>query len=150
MSVEVRRAGSEEDLEGALAVRREVFVDEQGVSVEEEIDGRDAEAAHVVAVDEGGRVVGTCRVLPAGEGAMRIGRMAVVRGLRGSGAGAALLAEAERVVTDLGAAEAVLDAQLTAQGFYERAGYHAEGGVFLDAGIEHVRMRRRLADRPAP
>ena len=99
MSVEVRRAGSEEDLEGALAVRREVFVDEQGVSVEEEIDGRDAEAAHVVAVDERGRVVGTCRVLPAGEGAMRIGRMAVVRGLRGSGAaGQRVDAGAERGV----------------------------------------------------
>lgn len=133
------------DLADVLRIRTVVFVKEQGVTPEEEIDGRDPSAVHLLATAEDGAPAGTCRLLGAGEPVARIGRMAVLAPARGSGIGARLLAAAEEHLRAAGTAEVVLDAQLTARAFYERAGYRAEGGTFLDAGIEHVRMRKRLA-----
>jgi predicted GNAT family N-acyltransferase len=140
---EVRRVRGEEELRAALALRTEVFVGEQGVPVEEEIDGRDEEALHLVALEDG-RVVGTCRLL-ALDGAMKLGRMAVVRERRGRGVASALIEGAEREARAAGARAMVLDAQIGAQRLYERAGYVARGERFLDAGIEHVRMEKVLA-----
>lgn len=141
---EVRRIRDEEELRAALALRTEVFVGEQGVTVEEEIDGRDAEALHLVAVEDGA-VVGTCRLLAYEDGAMKLGRMAVARAARGRGIASAIIAEAEAEARAAGAPRMVLDAQIAAQSLYARAGYVARGERFLDAGIEHVRMEKALA-----
>jgi predicted GNAT family N-acyltransferase len=141
--IEVRSARDESEVGAALALRHEVFCVEQGVSLEEELDGRDRDAAHVVVVDEDGAVVGTCRLLVEGS-EVKLGRMAVARSRRGRGLAQALLAEAEVRARALGAARIVLGAQLTAQGLYERAGYAPYGDVFLDAGIEHVMMAKAL------
>jgi ElaA protein len=133
VSIEVRRA---------RALRRAVFVGEQGVALEEELDGRDGEALHLVAVDGGGSVVGTCRLLAEGP-VVKLGRMAVAREARGQGIGARLLelADAETPAAE----RIVLAAQLPAIPLYERAGYVRRGDVFLDAGIEHVRMEKPRA-----
>lgn len=143
MSVRVRCASGSEEVERALDLRREVFVGEQGVAPEEEIDGRDGEALHLVAVDSGGLVVGTCRLLADGP-VVKLGRMAVAREARGRGIGARLLQLAEAEVPPT-AERIVLAAQIPAIPLYERAGYARHGEVFLDAGIEHVRMEKTLA-----
>jgi predicted GNAT family N-acyltransferase len=125
-----------------LALRHAVFCDEQGVPEELEHDAEDASAIHLV-IEDGGAVVGTCRLLRRGD-VIRLGRMAVVRDRRGEGLGALLLARAHEVAGEEGAAAVELHAQVSVRGFYERAGYAAEGGEFPEAGIAHVAMRRAL------
>ncbi|MGH6623900.1 MAG: GNAT family N-acetyltransferase [Burkholderiaceae bacterium] len=124
----------------AEPIRFEVFVEEQKVPRELELDDWDVQCVHAVAFDEEGSAVGTGRLLPDGH----IGRMAVLERARGSGTGSELLtclmAEAKR----RGLAEAVLSAQTHAVPFYERHGYSPSGAEYLDAGIPHIDMRRPL------
>jgi len=138
----VRPPRDEAELRAALALRHDVFCVEQGVSEADEIDGRDGEALHVVAVRDG-RVVGTCRVL-VDDGIGKLGRMAVARGARRGGVGAQLLDAAEAGARAEGAGRVILAAQVDAERFYSRRGYHTVGGHFVDAGIEHVRMEKAL------
>ena len=125
------------------ALRARVFVEEQGVPVEVERDAHDATAVHVLARDRDGRVVATGRLLVR-DGRGVVGRMAVEASCRGRGHGAAVLAELHRQAAALGLTEVELHAQLTARGFYERAGYTPVGGVYEEAGMAHVTMRRPL------
>lgn len=137
-------ARDEAEFQAGLALRREVFVAEQGVSPEAEFDGHDATATHLVARLDGA-VVGALRWRAVAPGTAKIERVAVRRDLRGSGVGRALT---EAVLADLRAAgltEAVLNAQVPVRDFYERLGFVAEGPVFHEEGIAHVKMRRRLA-----
>jgi predicted GNAT family N-acyltransferase len=139
---EVRPARDRSEVDAALALRYDVFCVEQGVSLEEERDGRDDEALHLVVLDDG-EVVGTCRLLAEGS-EVKLGRMAVASSHRGRRLAAALLVEADARARELGARRIVLAAQLSAQAVYERAGYAPYGDVFLDAGIEHVMMGKAL------
>ena len=139
---EVRAARDQSEVDAALALRYEVFCVEQGVSLEDELDGRDGVALHLVVVD-GVELVGTCRLLADGS-ELKLGRMAVAGSHRGRGLAAALLVEADACARRLGARRIVLAAQLTAQAVYERAGYAPYGEVFLDADIEHVMMGKAL------
>jgi predicted GNAT family N-acyltransferase len=141
--IEVRPTRDEAEVAAALALREEVFCGEQGVSLAEERDGRDAEALHLVVVDDG-VVVGTCRLLIEGT-TVKLGRMAVSRTRRGLGLARALITEAEARARALGAERMELAAQLNAQALYDRAGYDSYGDVFLDAGIEHVMMAKALS-----
>ena len=111
--IEVRPARDPSEVDAALALRYEVFCVEQGVSLEEERDGRDGEALHLVVVDDG-EVVGTCRLLAEGS-EVKLGRMAVASSHRGRRLAAALLVEADARARELGARRIVLAAQLTAQ-----------------------------------
>jgi predicted GNAT family N-acyltransferase len=144
---EVRPARDAGEVAAAMALRRAVFCDEQGVSLADELDGRDAEALHLVVVQDGA-VVATCRLLADGA-KVKLARMAVARSTRGRGLAGALLAEAERRAPALGAQRIALDAQLGARAIYERGGYRACGDVFLDAGIEHIAMVKDLRAAPA-
>jgi predicted GNAT family N-acyltransferase len=125
------------------ALRTRVFVEEQGVPPEIEQDDADTTAVHVISRDEAGAVVATGRLLLRGSAAV-IGRMAADRAARGRGYGAAVLAELHRQAVVRGATEVELHAQVSARGFYERAGYAAVGEVYEEAGIAHVTMRRGL------
>jgi predicted GNAT family N-acyltransferase len=140
--VRARRATAA-DWPEVAALRTRVFVEEQGVPAEIEQDAHDATAVHALAEDDEGRVVATGRLLVR-DGRAVIGRMAVDAAARGRGYGAAVLAELHRQAVALGLTEVELHAQLPARGFYERAGYTAVGGVYEEAGIAHVTMRRRL------
>jgi predicted GNAT family N-acyltransferase len=125
------------------ALRTRVFVEEQGVPPEIEQDDADTTAVHVLSRDDSGAVVATGRLLLRGSAAV-IGRMAADRAARGRGYGAAVLAELHRQAVVRGATEVELHAQVSARGFYERAGYAAVGEVYEEAGIAHVTMRRGL------
>jgi predicted GNAT family N-acyltransferase len=127
-----------------VALRTRVFVEEQGVPPELEQDAADATAVHVLSRDTTGRVVATGRLLLRDGGTASIGRMAADPSVRGRGHGAAVLAELHRQAVLRGVAEVELHAQVTARGFYERAGYEARGDEYEEAGIAHVTMVRRL------
>jgi predicted GNAT family N-acyltransferase len=141
--VEVREARTKAELAAALALRERVFCVEQGVSSQADQDGRDPEATHIVAVDDG-EVIGTCRLLFRGQLA-RLGRLAVTPERRGDGVAAEILREADRVATEAGATTIALHAQTYAQALYEHAGYERHGPAFVEEGIEHVAMEKRLA-----
>ena len=135
-------AGPEDRAEIA-ALRTRVFVGEQGVPPEVEQDAADEWAVHVLSRDDAGRVVATGRLLVRGAGAS-IGRMAADAAVRGQGHGAAVLAELHRQAVLRGVTEVELHAQVSARGFYERAGYTAVGEDYEEAGIRHITMRRSL------
>jgi ElaA protein len=127
------------DLATCLAIRRRVFIEEQGVSEAEEVDGLDPVALHLLAM-QGATPVGTARILL--EGAVgKIGRVCVLEEARGTGLGAALIRAAVAELRAMpGVAKAKLGAQVHALGFYQRLGFEAVGPVYLDAGIPHRDM----------
>ena len=154
MTLQVRLARPE-DMAAAYALRHEVFVVGQDVPAELERDELDATAQHVVALQDD-EVVGTGRLvdgridsdlrLEAGTPGTvaTVGRMAVSAEARGLGVGRALLDALVDRARSLGLPAVELHAQVHARQFYERAGFVPFGGVYLEAGIEHVGMRREL------
>lgn len=122
----------------ASPVREAVFVTEQGVPPAMEYDQWDAVSQHAVALGPDGEAVGTGRLLPDGH----IGRMAVLKTWRGRRVGTMLLLHLMEAARKAGLPTLVLNAQRSAEGFYHRFGFLAEGDTFMDAGIPHVRMRR--------
>jgi ElaA protein len=127
------------DLQAILKLRAEVFVVEQE-SPYLDVDGRDLDPGtyhYWLTGDDGVRAY--LRVLTEEDGEMRIGRVCTAKQARGTGLAYQLMAAA---VEDLSGARSVLDAQVDAQGFYERFGYVAEGDEYVDAGVRHIRMRR--------
>jgi predicted GNAT family N-acyltransferase len=149
----VRVAADPADREACFAVRKEVFVGEQGVPEDIEYDAYDPGAVHVLAVREDGVPLGTGRLL-LGEAAVAqtgadssvgsLGRLAVAAHARGLGVGAALVRAVEDAARARGLAAVDLHAQTHALGFYERLGYQAYGPEYLEAGIPHQAMRRPL------
>jgi len=142
MTVEVRRARDEEERGAALRLVDTVFGGEQGIWPS--ADGREPDVLRLVAVDDDGTVVGTCRLL-LDDGIARLGSLVVARERRGEGLGRALLGEAEREARVAGAACVRLNAQLPARGLYDHAGYRPVGDVFVAEGIDHVAMEKELA-----
>jgi predicted GNAT family N-acyltransferase len=129
-------------VEAALELRRRVFCGEQGVSPEADQDGRDPEAAHVVAL-AGGRVLGTCRLVFRGRTA-RLGRLAVEPAERRRGVAAASLREATEAARGADAERIELHAQTYTLELYEREGYAGHGSEFVEEGIPHLAMRKSL------
>ena len=146
-------------------IRMKVFVEEQNVPVEEELDAYDATATHfaVIRADdiswgiapneaEGGakkalsepRAIGTARMIDKGAGIGKIGRVAILKESRGKGLGFLLMRSIEAEAKQLGFKTLILEAQLYAVPFYEKLGYVAEGEIFLDANIEHRLMKKEL------
>lgn len=139
MSAEIRET---RDIATCLNIRRVVFTEEQGVSVADDVDGRDDEALHLLAV-KNGVPVGTARMLLSGTTG-KIGRVAVLKSERGTGLGKALIEAACDLLKKRGLATAKLGAQTHAIGFYEALGFVARGPEFDDAGIPHREMVRDL------
>lgn len=107
--MEIRRPRDEQELAAALALREEVFCGEQGVRLDGDQDGRDAEALQLVAVD--GEVLGTCRLLVEPGGTAKFARLCVRQRARGRGLAAALLAAAEEEARAAGAVRIGMHAQ---------------------------------------
>ena len=134
---------STRDIDACQSLRRTVFIDEQGVSLAEEQDGRDDDALHLLACIDG-QPVGTARILIDGS-VGKIGRVCVLPAHRGKGIGAALTNAAVDLMrgrADI--KQARLGAQLHALAFYERLGFTAEGPEFDDGGIRHREMVQTL------
>jgi predicted GNAT family N-acyltransferase len=139
---EIRRVRDDGEMQAALQLRHDVFCVEQGVPEREELDGRDHEGIHLVAVVDD-ELVATCRVLLVGTTA-QFSRLAVRRSARRRGIATALLRLADEETRALGGHRLVLHAQTYAQTLYERAGYRTRGRVFTEAGIKHVAMEKQL------
>lgn len=135
------RSGTWDELHvSCTLVRDEVFVTEQGVPIDLEHDGRDADCLHVVATSADGTPIGAGRLLPDGH----IGRLAVRRPWRGHGVGGAMLALLIEEARERGSALVILNAQTTALDFYLGFGFEAIGNVFVEAGLEHQAMQLPL------
>jgi predicted GNAT family N-acyltransferase len=142
LSYQVRRVQDTHEMEAALALRHEVFCREQGVPEYEELDGRDHDGVHLVAIaDE--ELVGTCRLLVVGS-TVQFSRLAVRADARRQGIATALLSLGDAEARAAGGRRLVLHAQTYARQLYERAGYRTRGRPFIEAGIEHVAMEKVL------
>ncbi|HMY99034.1 MAG TPA: YbgC/FadM family acyl-CoA thioesterase [Burkholderiaceae bacterium] len=141
--VEVQVGGWAELGEAAGAIRTEVFVREQQIPADLEWDSADATCLHALAINRLGLPLATGRLLPADEhGAAKLGRMAVIATMRGGQVGRQVLEALIDAARARGDREVVLHAQRSAIGFYLRAGFHARGEAFEEAGIPHQEMVR--------
>ncbi len=138
--ITVREADWTTEEQALIAVREEVFVVEQNVPVEIEIDGEDPSCRHVAALD-GERFIGTARLMPDG----RIGRVAVLKEYRRKGVGSQLINALLEMARSSGCTESYLHGQMDSIAFYEQLGFVAEGGIFYEADIPHRTMRKPLA-----
>jgi YbgC/YbaW family acyl-CoA thioester hydrolase len=128
----------------AQAIRQAVFVEEQKIPAEMEWDSADESCVHAVAYNRLGLALATGRLLEHVPGVAKIGRMAVISALRGSRVGREVLEALMQAGRERGDREVLLHAQLSAEGFYTRAGFQRRGPVFDEAGIAHVEMVRAL------
>ncbi len=138
-AVDIVEIADAEDMERAFAIRRAVFCDEQGVSREEEFDGRDGDCRHYLA-SAVGDTVGAARLRDAGGGEVKIERVAVLMPHRGNGFGTALMRRTIADAESSGADTIAIHAQCHAEAFYADLGFVTVGTAFQEAGIPHVRM----------
>ncbi|MFB6183111.1 MAG: GNAT family N-acetyltransferase [Haloarculaceae archaeon] len=144
MTADVHRVETPGEREDALDVRRAVFIEEQGVSEEIEIDDREQESIHFVAYADG-EPVGAARLRELDDATGKAERVAVLRSHRGEGFGRRLMTTLEATASDRGLTEMVLHAQTRVEEFYAALGYETTSGEFQEAGIPHVEMRKSLA-----
>jgi len=139
----VRVVTTAEQREDAFAVRHEVFVDEQGVPEELELDEHEDEATHFVAYDDG-EAMGAARLRELDGKTGKVERVAVLADRRGEGWGRRLMDCLETTARESGLETLKLHSQTHAADFYEHLGYRQRGEEFEEAGIPHVEMAKRL------
>ena len=122
------------------ALRHEVFVDEQLVPIDMEIDDMDFQAAHFKACLKDGEVIATARLLPN----QYVGRMCVKKAFRSQGVGGDMLQFIIQHARDEKVPALYLNAQLSAQAFYQKFGFREDSDIFMEAGIPHIRMTLAL------
>lgn len=143
MTLEILTLTYPEKIELCFAIRRQVFIKEQDVREDEEIDGLDPECIHFLALSNQ-KPVATARLRPHTKSVAKAERVAVIAPYRGQGFGAAIMRELEKIAEQKNFEEILLGSQLSAIPFYESLGYQVEGEVFLDARIPHKLMRKKL------
>ena len=131
------------ELQEAFEVRREVFVREQGISESLVFDEHDREALHMVGKD-GERVIGSARVQFLADNQAKLERMAVLKRYRRKGIGKEMLLFLDAVWKDKQVQQVIIHAQLEVVPFYKLCGFDESGSPFREAGIEHIKMRKRL------
>ncbi|MNB83409.1 putative N-acetyltransferase YjcF [compost metagenome] len=147
MAAEIVRVTTEEQLQLGLNIRKEVFVKEQKVPFEEEIDQYDCIGpdAHHLLVMDGETAAATGRLTYYREGTAKMQRIAVLKEYRDKGYGRVLLLALEELARELGLETSILDGQCQAEKFYTKLGYRViSEQPFYDAGILHVRMQKDL------
>ena len=142
-NVVVKLVETEAELEAAIGVRFRVFVSEQNVPPEEELDEEDATATHVIALHQD-QTVGTGRLLVRDGDTAIIGRMAVDQSWRRNGIGGLILEFLEEEARAQGMRESVLHAQEYVKSFYAAHGYREHGDTFMEVNIPHIEMRKDL------
>ncbi|MDQ0253913.1 putative GNAT family N-acyltransferase [Evansella vedderi] len=140
--MEVRNATTEEELKDAYNVRRKVFIEEQQVPEEIEVDEHEAESIHFVAYDNGEAVgAGRLRVF---EDYGKAERVCVLASHRKKGVGELIMSKMEERAQAEGKPVLKLNAQTHAEPFYKKIGYVTSSDLFYDAGIPHVAMKKEL------
>ena len=134
---------NDRELEEAFEVRREVFVEEQGISEDLVFDGHDGEALHMV-VKDGQRVIGTARVLLLADNQAKLERMAVLKPFRHKGIGRGIVSFLNEELRRRQLEQVVLHTQYTVVAFYKSCGFEESGLPFWEAGIKHIRMQKRI------
>ncbi|MCL7747171.1 GNAT family N-acetyltransferase [Halalkalibacter alkaliphilus] len=142
--MEVVKVTTKDQLEDAYNIRTKVFVDEQNVPIEEEIDQHEEEAIHFVVYSDADKPIGAGR-LRFVDGYGKVERICITKDARGTGAGRELMEKIEETAQLNGIGKAKLNAQIQAQEFYSKLGYETISGEFLDAGIPHVTMTKSLS-----
>ena len=142
--VDAQVVADEDERADALAVRHEVFVEEQGVDEDLEYDEHDADAVHFVAYD-GDAAVGAARLREYEAETGKVERVAVLKSRREEGIGRALMTAVEDEAAALGLETVLLHSQTHAADFYETLGYDRSSDVFEEAGIPHVEMRKPVS-----
>ncbi len=130
----------------AETVRRQVFIEEQQIDEADEWDAQDAQSLHAILLDEAGVPLATGRMFPDAQqaGVAMIGRMAVVKAMRGRGLGKQVLQALMQSAKHAGFVQVKLHAQTSAQAFYAAQGFLPEGDVYDEVGIAHINMRFTL------
>jgi len=137
-TIHVKRVSSKKEMAQAYDIRMRVFVQEQGVPAEIELDRDDNRAIHFLALVSG-KPAGTARLVK-NRGAVKIGRMAVLKPFRRKGVGKTLLRQAIATAKKLHANKIYLHAQVAVTGFYEKQNFRCAGPIFDEAGIPHRKM----------
>lgn len=138
----VKIVESEEELQQAYDIRMIVFVEEQNVPPEEEIDDLEGSAIHFIGYDHENPVAASRLRFVEEYG--KLERICVLKEARGKSFGKEIIQAMEKVVQEKGFKKAKLNAQTHAEGFYQKLGYHTISGEFMDAGIPHVTMIKEL------
>lgn len=142
----VRRATSQEEIAASLAIRRRVFIEEQGVPEADELDDLDAVCRHFLATEDvqsaPREAIGTARLLFLDDATAKVQRVAVLKEARSKGVGAALMFAVEGEAARANCGIIILGSQLSAVPFYKKLKYEPYGDVYLDAGIDHQMMRK--------
>jgi predicted GNAT family N-acyltransferase len=134
---------SDGELKAAFEVRRQVFVEEQGISENIELDDHEKEALHMV-VKDGEKVVGTARVLFLAANQAKIERMAILKPFRRKGIGSRIITFLNEELRNRQINQILLHAQYPVVAFYKSCGFKESGSPFWEAGIRHVKMQRLL------
>lgn len=134
---------SDTELKAAFGVRRQVFVEEQGIPEDLVFDGHDDGALHMV-VKDGDEAIGTARVLFLADGQAKLERMAVLEASRRRGTGRSMISFLEGELVKRQVEQVVLHAQHGAVAFYRSCGFEERGSPLWEAGIKHMRMHKRL------
>ncbi|GAA3729240.1 GNAT family N-acetyltransferase [Salinicoccus jeotgali] len=140
--MEIKVADSQKMYDQCLEIRKRVFVEEQNVPMDREIDEYEDTSTHILLTAD--TPVGTVRYRPAGDGLIKIERMAVLPEARGLKYGRELMAFVHKHAREAGYAKARLGAQVHAADFYRKLGYEVASEEFEDAGIPHIYMERTL------
>ena len=134
---------SDKELKDAFEVRRQVFVEEQGISEDIELDDYDREALHMV-VKNGEKVIGTARVLFLAANQAKLERMAILKPFRRKGIGSRIIAFLNEELRNRQINQVFLHAQYPVVAFYKSCGFKESGSPFWEAGIKHIKMQRQL------
>jgi len=134
---------SDRELKGAFEVRRQVFVEEQGISEDIELDDYDREALHMV-VKDGEKIIGTARVLFLAANQAKLERMAILKPFRRKGIGRRLICYLNEELCKRQVEQVVLHAQYAVVAFYKSFGFEELGLPFVEDGIKHIKMQKWL------
>jgi len=134
---------SDRELQDAFEVRRQVFVEEQGISESLVFDGHDGEALHMVVKDRG-KVIATARVRFLSDKQAKIERMAILKPFRRRGIGRGIISFLNEQLSNRQVDQLILHAQYSVVAFYRSCGFEESGSPFWEAGIKHIKMKRQL------
>ena len=144
LNLNYKWAANDKEINGAFNVRREVFITEQGIHEDIELDGYDRSALHVVVIADEDRVIGTARVLSLPMNQAKIERMAILQSWRRKRIGMGIISFLVKELRSRRIQQVVLHAQYPAIAFYKSCGFKKSGSPFYEAGIKHIKMLKPL------